>query len=109
MFTRALRASLYAWSLAMVLLYMASTNAWSATDKTTVDLERGQPEAASRYHRPRAAHQYHYDKTEIDLAVPLAQRPAEAQRVPQRPETLLPPVPAPSNAPPPAPLSGGGR
>ena len=53
-----------------LLVCIASTTAWSDSDKTIVDLERGLPEAPSRYHRPRAAHLYQYDKTEVDLAVP---------------------------------------
>jgi hypothetical protein len=92
----------------VLLLCIAATNTWSETDKTIVDLERGRPEAASRYHRPRAAHLYHYDKTEVDLAVPLAQ-PSEAQRAPQRPGTLTPAAPVPTTPPPQAPLPDGGR
>ena len=69
--------------------------AWSDSDKTVVDLERGRPEAASRYHRPRAAHLYQYDKTEVDLAVPLPPQPAEGQRGSQRPATLPPQAPRP--------------
>lgn len=88
---------------------MASTNAWSDSDKTIVDLQRGLPEAPSRYHRPRAAHRYQYDKTEVDLAVPLTQQPPEEQRASQRPATLTTPAPAPTNTPPQTPLPGGGR
>jgi hypothetical protein len=36
-------------------------------DKTEVDLEYGPLEPASRYHRPRQAHIYTFDKTETDL------------------------------------------
>ena len=98
----------------ILLLCIVAINAWSETDKTIVDLERGRPEAASRYHRPRAAHLYQYDKTEVDLATPLAQQPAEAQRAPQRPGTLTPavpapPLPAPPPPPPQTPLPDGGR
>lgn len=87
---------------------MASTTAWSDSDKTVVDLERGLPEAPSRYHRPRAAHLYQYDKTEVDLAAPLPQQPAEAQRGSQRPATLTAPRPAPTT-PPQEPPPGGDR
>ena len=38
-------------------------------DKTEVDLEHGQLEPASRYHRPRGIHLYTFDKTETDLAL----------------------------------------
>ena len=97
------------WFVCVLLVCVAVPNAWSDTDKTVVDLERGRPEAASRYHRPRAAHLYYYDKTEVDLAVPLAQQPSEAQRTPQRPGTLPPATPAPTTPPPQAPLPEGGR
>src|SRR5215510_10166122 len=97
------------WFVCLLLVGLAATNVWSETDKTIVDLERGRPEAASRYHRPRAAHLYQYDKTEVDLATPLAQQPSEAQRAPQRPGTLIPAVPAPPTPPPQAPLPDGGR
>ena len=107
--TRTRGASLCGWLVCMLVVCIASTNAWSDTDKTTVDLERGQPEAASRYHRPRAAHLYQYDKTGVDLAVPLTQQPGEAQRATQRPGTLTTPTPAPTNLPPQAPLPGGRR
>ena len=98
-----------AWFVCALLVCMASTTAWSDSDKTIVDLQRGLPEASSRYHRPRAAHLYHYDKTEVDLAVPLPQQPAEAQRGSQRPATLPTPMPAPNTPPPQAPLPEGGR
>ena len=107
--TRTGSASLCSWFVCMLVVCIASTNAWSDTDKTTVDLERGQPEAASRYHRPRAVHRYEYDKTEVDLAAPLAQPSSEDTSAPQRPATLAPPVPAPTTPPPPAPPPGGGR
>ena len=100
---------LSAWFICALLVCIASTTAWSDSDKTIVDLERGLPEAPSRYHRPRAAHLYQYDKTEVDLAVPLPQQPAEEQRGSQRPATLPAPMPAPTTPPPQAPLPGGGR
>src|SRR5215471_18169591 len=98
-----------AWFICALLVCMASTIAWSDSDKTIVDLQRGLPEAPSRYHRPRAAHLYQYDKTEVDLAVPLSQQPAEEQRGSQRPATLPAPLPAPTTPLPQAPLPGGGR
>jgi len=119
------------WFVCLLLVGLAATNVWSDTDKTEVDLERGRPEAASRYHRPRAAHLYQYDKTAVDLAVPLVQQPSEEgpsgpksgptdypistptqSRQPgasQRPGTLTPPVPAPTPPPPQAPPPGEGR
>lgn len=97
------------WLVCVLYLCIASPIAWSDSDKTIVDLERGRPEAASRYHRPRAAHLYQYDKTQVDLAVPLPQQPAEEQRASQRPATPTPPVPAPANPPQQAPLPGGDR
>jgi len=93
----------------VLLLCIAATNTWGETDKTIVDLERGRPEAASRYHRPRAEHLYQYDKTEVDLAVPLTQQPSEAPRASQRPGALTPAAPAPPTPPPQAPLPDGGR
>ena len=102
-------AALCNWCICMLVVCMASTNAWSDTDKTTVDLERGQPEATSRYHRPRAVHRYQYDKTEVDLATPLAQQASEDKSAPQRPATLAPPVSAPTTPSPQAPLPGGGH
>jgi hypothetical protein len=98
-----------AWFLCAWLVCIASTTAWSDSDKTVVDLERGRPEAPSRYHRPRAAHLYQYDKTEVDLVVPLPPQPAEEQRGSQHPATLPAPTPAPTPLPPQAPLPGGGR
>jgi hypothetical protein len=98
-----------AWFICALLVCMASTTTWSDSDKTIVDLQRGLPEAPSRYHRLRAAHLYQYDKTEVDLAIPLPQQPAEEQRGSQRPATLPAPMPAPTTPPPQAPLSGGGR
>ena len=100
---------LRAWFLCALLVCIASTTTWSGSDKTIVDLERGLPEAPSRYHRPRAAHLYQYDKTEVDLAVPLPQQPVEEQRGSQRPATLPAPMPAPTTPPSQAPLPGGGR
>jgi len=85
------------WFGCVLLVCMAATTAWSDTDKTVVDLQRGRLEAAFRYHRPRAVHLYHYDKTEVDLAVPLAPRLPEEQRPSERPGTLTPPAPAPTN------------
>ena len=92
-----------------LLVCIASTTAWSDSDKTIVDLERGLPQAPSRYHRPRAAHLYQYDKTEVDLAIPLPRPPAEEQRGAQRPATLPAPMPAATAPPSQAPLPGGGR
>ena len=109
MFTHARSICLSAWFVGVLLVCMASTVAWSDSDKTIVDLQRGQPEAPSRYHRPRAAHLYQYDKTEVDLAVPLPQQPAEAQRGSQRPATLTEPPPAPTTPAPQAPPPGGDR
>ena len=97
------------WLVCVLYLCIASPSAWSDSDKTIVDLERGRPEAASRYHRPRAEHRYQYDKTEVDLAVPLTQPSAEEQRASQRPATPTPPAPAPANPPQQAPLPGGDR
>ena len=88
------------WLGCVFLLCIAMTNAWSDTDKSIVDLERARPEAASRYHRQRAAHLYQYDKTELDLAVPLAQQSPEEQRPAARPGTLIPPAPGPGTLPP---------
>jgi len=92
-----------------LLVCIAPTTARSDSDKTTVDLERGLPQAPSRYHRPRAAHLYQYDKTEVDLAIPLPQQPAEEQRGSQRPTTLPAPMTAPTTPPSQPPLPGGGR
>lgn len=108
MFTHTRNSVCRAWFVCVFLVCIASTTAWSDTDKTIVDLERGLPEAASRYHRPRAAHLYQYDKTEVDLAAPLPQQPAEAQRGSQRPATLPAPMPAPTTLPPPPPPPPGG-
>lgn len=109
MSTRTGTASLCSWFLCMLVVCIASTNAWSDTDKTTLDLERGQPEAASRYHRPRAVQRYEHDKTEVDLAAPRAQPSSEDKSASQRPATLAPPVPAPTTPAPQTPLPGGGR
>jgi hypothetical protein len=92
-----------------LLICIASTIAWSDSDKTIVDLERGRPEAPSRYHSPRAAHLYQYDKTEVDLAVPLSQQAPEAQQGAQRPATLPAPVSPPTTPSPQTPPPGGGR
>ena len=96
-----------AWFVCVLFVCMASPTAWSDSDKTIVDLERGLPEAPSRYHRPRAAHLYQYDKTELDLAAPLPLQPAEVQRGSQRPATLTAPRPAPTTLPPPPPPPPG--
>ena len=107
--THARSICLGAWCICALLMCMASTTAWSDSDKTTVDLQRGLPEAPSLYHRPRAAHLYQYDKTEVDLAVPLPRQPAEAPSDAQRPATLPAPVPAPITPPSQAPRQEGGR
>lgn len=99
---------LCAWCVCALCLGIAIPRAWSDSDKTTVDLERGRPEASSRYHRPRTAQRYHYDKTEVDLATPLEQQPAEEPRASQHPATLTTPLPAP-NPTPPAVQPGGER
>lgn len=108
MFTPIRSTYLSGWFGGVLLVCLAATTVWSGTDRTVVDLERSRPEAASRYHRPRAVHLYHYDKTEVDLAAPLAQQSPEEQRAPQRPGTLPPPVPATSISPR-GPLPDGGR
>jgi hypothetical protein len=69
-------------------------------DKTEVDLEHGRPEPAARYHRPRGAQLYTYDKTNVDLAQPRATTPEEGGPAA---------APPPSNASPQAPLPGGDR
>jgi hypothetical protein len=68
-------AYLYSLLLWGAICCIPSPSAWGNTDKTIVDLERGQPEAASRYARPRGAILYHFDKTEMDLATPLSELP----------------------------------
>lgn len=98
-----------AWFVCALFVCITSTTAWSDWDKTIVDLERGRPEAPSRYHRPRAAHLYQYDKTEVDLAMPLPQQPAEAQRGVQRPTTLPAPLSPPNTPSPQTPPAGGER
>ena len=103
------RIFLDAWFVCAVLIGIVSTIAWSDSDKTIVDLERGRPEAPSRYHRPRAAHLYQYDKTEVDLAVPLPQQPTVEQRGAQRPATLPAPISPPTTPSPQTPPPGGGR
>ena len=100
---------LSAWFVCALLVCITSTTVWSDSDKTIVDLQRGLPDAPSRYHRPRAEQRYQYDKTEVDLAVPLTQQPPEEQRASQRPATPTPPAPAPANPPQQAPLPGGDR
>jgi hypothetical protein len=101
--------ALSACFLCVLLVCIVSTTAWSDSDKTVLDLERGLPQAPSRYNRPRAAHLYQYDKTEVDLAAPLPQQPADEQRGSQRPATLPAPMPAPITPPSQVPLPGGGR
>ena len=44
----------------------------STARPTEVDLQYGRPIAASRYQRPRQVHRYEFDKTEVDLAVPIS-------------------------------------
>jgi len=100
---------LRAWYTGLLLLCLLSLNAWSASDKTIVDLERGQPEAASRYHRPRAEHRYQYDKTETDLAAPLPPQTPEGQGEVQRAPSPTPPAPTPAKPPRETPLPDGGR
>ena len=90
MFTHVRRSCLGAWCLCVVLVCLVATTAWSDSDKTTVDLQRGLPEAPSRYYRPRAAQLYQYDKTRVDLAVPLPRPPGEAPSESHRPATLPP-------------------
>ena len=79
------------WFICALLVCIVSTTAWSD------------------YHRPRAAHLYQYDKTEVDLAIPLPQQSTEEHRGAQRPATLPAPMPAPTTPPSQAPLPGGGR
>lgn len=93
----------------MLVVCMTSLHAWSDTDKTIVDLERGQPEAPSRYHRPWAVHHYEYDKTDVDLATPLARPSVHDRGTPQRPATLAPTVPGPLPPAPQTPFPRGGR
>ncbi|MGE3538109.1 MAG: hypothetical protein AB7N91_11830 [Candidatus Tectimicrobiota bacterium] len=76
---------------------------WSASDKTVVDLDRGLPEAPARYRRPRGVQHYRSDKTEVDLAVPLAQSTDGAPQTPP-PAAATPGTLLPLTAPP-----GGGR
>jgi len=87
----------YLWSgcAGIVLLSMLCTDVWSDSDKTTIDLERGLPEASSRYHRLRAEQRYQSDKTKIDLATPLTRIPTQEPSPSQRPATLITPTPAP--------------
>jgi hypothetical protein len=44
----------------------------SADYPTEVDLQYDRLEAASRYRQPRQVHRYEFDKTEVDLAVPVS-------------------------------------
>ena len=97
------------WFGCVLVVCMAATNAWSDTDKTVVDVERSRPGAASGYHGPRAAHLYHYDKTEVDLALPVVPQSPEAQRPSQHPGTLPAALPVPPNLSPRGPLPDGGR
>ena len=65
---------LHGLTIVISLCLCLCSQAWGDTDKTIVDLERGQPQAASRYNQPRGVQQYVYDETEVDLARP--RRPA---------------------------------
>ena len=109
MSTHVRRRCLGAWCLCVVLVCLVATTAWSDSDKTRVDLQRGLPEAPSRYYRPRAAQLYQYDKTRVDLAVPLPRPPGEAPSESQRPAVLPAPVPALPTPPSQAPRPEGGR
>jgi len=100
------RTYLSGWFGGVLLVCIAAINAWSGTDKTVADLEGSRPAAASLYHRPRAVHLYHYDKTEVDLAVPLAQQAPEEQRPARHPGTLL--APTAGSGTPPTPTPGRG-
>jgi hypothetical protein len=88
------------WLLWLLLCCGASSSAWGDTDKTIVDLERGQPAAASRYHRPRGAQLYISDKTEVDLATPRPREPGEERGTIPPAATPVPPPPAPQSEPP---------
>ena len=61
-----------ACSMGMLLLIASvQPGEWSASDKTTVDLETPASAPATHHAHPRGARQYHYDGTEVDLATPL--------------------------------------
>ena len=61
-----------ACSMGMLLLIASvQPGEWSASDKTTVDLETPASASATHHAHPRGARQYHYDGTEVDLATPL--------------------------------------
>ena len=109
MSTHARSLCLGVWCICALFVCIASTTAWSDWDKTKVDLQRGLPEAPSRYYRPRAEHLYQYDKTEVDLAVPLVRQPGEAPSDTQRPATLPALMPALTTPPYQAPRPEGGR
>ena len=55
----------------LLLIASVQPGEWSASDKTTVDLETPAPATATHHAHPRGARQYHYDGTEVDLATPL--------------------------------------
>jgi len=94
-FTRMCNILLGACFFYVVLVCLVPTTTWADFDKTIVDLQRGRPEAASRYYRPRAAQLYRWDKTEVDLGVPLPPPPVQEQRGSKYPSLLPGPVPAP--------------
>jgi len=76
------------YSLGMLLLVASvQPGAWSATDKTAVDLETPASVTATQHAHPRGARQYHYDGTEVDLATPLPTLQTE------RPQAALDPAP----------------
>ena len=78
-----------ACSLGMLLLIaIVQPGAWSASDKTAVDLETPASVTATQHAHPRGARQYHYDGTEVDLATPLPTLQTE------RPQAAPDPAPA---------------
>lgn len=107
MVSRRGKTSWWFWCIGGLLVGLTTATAWGASDKTTVDLQHGESEAPSRYHRPRAAQLYRYDKTELDQATPLPQQPSTASSPGQRPATLTEPLPSTKPAQEVAP--GGGR
>ena len=85
------------YSLGMLMLVAsAQPGDWSATDETTVDLERTPPRAAAYYQPPRGARHYRYDETDVDLAIPLPAAPETPQAAPN-PVSDDTPVPAPAS------------
>ena len=77
-----------ACSLGMLLLIASvQPGAWSASDKTAVDLETPASVTATQHAHPRGARQYHYDGTEVDLATPLP------TLQPERPQAAPDPAP----------------